>query len=114
LLSSIEAFARTLRVHRDSIGREAARVSAAAPSGTRPEAETPQPSAGTFPLLAESPGPDDEARELTEQELAAREDEQVRPATPRATVDDAPAVAAERALLDEMTNVAEAARGLPD
>jgi hypothetical protein len=111
LLSSVEAFARTLKVHRDSVDRQLA-VAVAADTGSAIAAAAPR----SFPLLAASPGADDETSELTDDELAEREDDQMRAATARATVltVDAESMKREQALLAEMTHVANAARGLPD
>ena len=64
LLSSIDAFARTLNVHRASIARKFA--------GT---------ASSDFSLLKEAPGSDDEASELTEEQLRAEEDAQLEIAT---------------------------------
>jgi SNF2 family DNA or RNA helicase len=85
LLSSVEAFAHTLGVHRRSIDAQTARA---------PEAATPQQ------LLIEQPGADDERAELDE------EDAQVAAATQKGE----PAGASERELLDQMTAIAQTAR----
>ncbi len=66
LLSSIEAFARTLKVHRDSMARQAEEAR------TADEVDV-----GQLPLLAESAGADDERSELPEQEVEAEEDAQM-------------------------------------
>jgi SNF2 family DNA or RNA helicase len=113
LLSSVEAFARTLRVHRRTVQRQWE----AAQSGP---AEAEEPIASLRPdLFAAGIGGDDERATLPEEELQAEEEAQIEAAT-RATavpVGDRTArelFAAEQALLDEMTEIAEAARGLPD
>src|SRR5205814_1182954 len=111
LLSSVEAFARTLRVHRDSVERHL--TTQAADEGAVDAAAGP---ARSFPLLAASPGADDEASELTDEELAEREDDQMRAATVRAgaAATDKLSMTRELALLAEMSERANAARGLPD
>ncbi len=94
LLSSIEAFARTLAVHRRS-AEKAARAAATTPPD-------PSPQASLF----------DEAEELSEEQATELEELEVARATKAgaAAEDDARA----RALLDEMTAIAEGARDLPD
>ena len=111
LLSSVEAFARTLKVHRDSVERHLTRQ--AADGGA---ADAAGGSARSFPLLAASPGADDEASELTDDELAEREDDQMRAATARAggAATDKSSMTRELALLAEMSERANAARGLAD
>lgn len=97
LLSSIEAFARTLRVHRAAISRQAEKQRIAA---TR-----------NFFLLKESPGSDDERADLSEEEIQAEEDAQMAAATQSA----AEAVSArELELLEKMTQIAESTRHQPD
>jgi hypothetical protein len=112
LLSSVEAFARTLRVHRKTVLRqwEAARAGTAAP---------PVAASAQLDLLSGSVGSDDERATLAEDDLRAEADAQVEAAS--AATAGSPAEGADRALfdreqalLDEMTEVAEAARHLPD
>ena len=98
LLSSIEAFARTIRVHRRAVERQAA---AGAATPLRPAAIQRQLAAV---------GPDDERAELDEAELA-RLDEEAIAAASAATP---PALGAELALLDEMAAMAEQHRDAPD
>ena len=98
LLSSIEAFARTLAVHRR--GLEKAK---SAPSSAPPVAER------ALPLLSEQPGMDDDRAELPEAEVQLEEDAQVEAATAALT-----ATQDELSLLDEMARVAEGARHRPD
>jgi hypothetical protein len=93
LLSSIEAFACTLRVHRRA-------------------ADKPQTSALDAPtdLLSQSTGADDERAELDEDEVdheAAAQLERLTTGTPATNAE-------ERALLAEMAAIAEAARHRPD
>lgn len=107
LLSSVEAFARTLRVHRKTVVRqwEAAK-------NDKPLPKTPT---YTLDLLTGGIGSDDDRATLPEEELQAEEDAQVEAAT-LATDETASkaSFAREQKLLDQMTEIAEAARGLPD
>ena len=113
LLSSVEAFARSLAVHRRTLERREAaerRADAAdAGSGGAADAE----------LFTSPPGVDDERAEWTPDELDAEEDRQVEEIT-EAAGDAAPGADAdalrrrERELLDRMQRIAEAARGRPD
>jgi superfamily II DNA or RNA helicase len=128
LLSSIEAFARTLRVHRRTMERHwAAPAVSPAPVGTT-RVEGRQ---GALDLLTESVGSDDDRAAFSEEEMQAEEDAQVEAATlasagtagggtasegkaaAQATALPS-AIAKERGLLDEMTRIADQARGLPD
>ena len=94
LLSSIEAFASTLAVHRRAIDKHP----------THSTDDT------LLPDLSQGPGADDERAELPEEELAREDAAQLELATTRG-----PALGPEeRALLTEMAKVAEAARHLPD
>jgi superfamily II DNA or RNA helicase len=111
LLSSVEAFARTLRVHRKTVRRqwdEGAQARATAAASAPP----------TLDLLTEPVGSDDERADLTEDELRAEEDAQVEAATDASAGSSADQPAAkfaqEQALLDEMSEIAERARGRPD
>jgi hypothetical protein len=111
LLSSVEAFARTLRVHRKTVQRqwETAQVDADQ-SKLRP---------GSLDLLTGAVGSDDDRATLTEDELAAEEDSQIDAATAATfgPISDSSAresFAREQKLLDQMTELAEAARGLAD
>jgi SNF2 family DNA or RNA helicase len=100
LLSSIEAFARTLRVHRRTVERQ--RQQDAAQAEARPS---------LFDLLGSGVGSDDDRAELDPEALEREEEAQFEAATLAATTkpqDD------EVRLLDEMTRIAEEARGLPD
>jgi ERCC4-related helicase len=99
LLSSIEAFARTLAVHRRAL--ESARP-APAPQVGAPTAQQA--------LLLEAPGADDVLAELDEKEVETEDDAQVAAASPYGKASSAE----ERALLDEMSHVAEQARHEPD
>ncbi len=92
LLSSIEAFARTLDVHRRSMEARAAAA--------------PELDARALDLLRESVGADDERAELPEEDVGREEEAQMAAAT-RQSVDDAAALGPELALLDQMTAVAQ-------
>ncbi|MEN9358939.1 MAG: hypothetical protein RL095_474 [Verrucomicrobiota bacterium] len=98
LLSSIEAFARTLDVHRRSMERLWAGESA--PAG-----------AGRISLKGPVEADDDEA-ELPEEELVKLQDRQMERATLAAG--SSGQVANERTLLDKMAALANATRNLPD
>ena len=98
LLSSVEAFARTLKVHRRTVERRSA--------GTQ---GSPAPS--LFDLLAAAPGGDDARASHPPDQLEKDEDAQVEAATTMtlsAATDDG------LALLDEMTRIAEENRARPD
>jgi superfamily II DNA or RNA helicase len=113
LLSSTEAFARTLKVHRATVTRQWEKASAASP-----------PLAITFNvqhgLLTTAPGADDERGEWTPEELEAEETADIGAVTATAEAGaprDARAEGLwrrEQALLDKMQEIAEGARYLPD
>ncbi len=110
LLSSIEAFARTLRKHRETVERHwHARVGKNSGSGA----------AATFDLLAGSIDPDDDRAVASAEDLAAEEDAQVEAATVASLGDvegasESQLFASERALLDRMDALAQQHRGAPD
>jgi ERCC4-related helicase len=95
LLSSIEAFARTLAVHRHALERQQQR------SQNRQ----------TFALLRESVGADDDRAELSEAEVEAEEDAQM---TTASQADAGDITEEEWKLLDHMTEIANRARHQPD
>lgn len=104
LLSSIEAFARTLRVHRETVERHARQASAAVAVTQR-----------DLPLLGGGVGADDDRAELPEEQLAAEVDAQFEAATLAVEPSETDGgTRRERQLLDEMARIAQAARGLPD
>ena len=105
LLSSIEAFARTLDVHRRAMRRQVENAGAppAAPR-VRPE---------TLSLLVSPLGSDDERAELQEEEVATEDDAQMEAAT-AASAGPADEMGPEFALLDEMAGIANQARYQPD
>jgi superfamily II DNA or RNA helicase len=104
LLSSVEAFARTLRVHRRTVQRQRDAGRAAADE------------ANAVPLLfAEGVDNDDDRAALSEEQLQAEVEAQIEAATvftSDCAIKGAPVQ--EPRLLDEMTEIAETARGLPD
>jgi len=103
LLSSIEAFALTLGVHRRSVVKWM-------------ETAHEQSDAAEFDLslLAEAPGGDDERAELSEEDLDAEEAAQMDAATAATTRGANELLRRELELIDEMLLIANAARGLPD
>jgi SNF2 family DNA or RNA helicase len=112
LLSSIEAFACTLNVHRKAFEAHAAKAPA------NPDSRTRQNVASLRTML-EAPDADDERAEVPEDEAAAQEAAAMEAATARAMSHAAAgsnvdAFAKEHALLAEMTEIAEAARGQAD
>lgn len=94
LLSSLEAFARTLRVHRRGLETQAAKEAA---------------SAVQLGLLKEAPGSDDDRSDLPEDEAQQEDDAAVEAASR-----DGGVAAKERKVLDRMTEVAESHRGSAD
>lgn len=110
LLSSIEAFASTLKVHRRAFEARAAQ----APGGA---ALKPDSSAGTASLkhLLDAPDADDDRAGAAEEEVADQEAAAMDAATARTFAGgDSSSFAQERALLARMTEIAEAARGQAD
>ena len=112
LLSSIEAFARSLKVHRDTVQRHWDR-----------DAEQRGPLAKSttgLELLSTTPGADDEGAEWTDEDLESRESAAIESATDLAEAggDDSEEAEAiwnqEQALLDEMQALADRSRHVPD
>lgn len=109
LLSSVEAFARTLAVHRRTMERiwagESAILRSGAAGGGRP----------LHPELLTGLDSDDDLSQLPEDEQEALLDHEVENVT-AATAERGSAtdIAREKALLDEMQTVAEQGRALPD
>ncbi len=107
LFSSIEAFAKTLAVHRKTVKKQW-------------DQAPPAPAAATsLDLLAESVGADDERATLTEEALAAEADAQMEAATtatigPTEDQSSKSLFDREQQLLDEMTELADKARFQPD
>jgi ERCC4-related helicase len=98
LLSSIEAFARTLKVHRAAMEKKFT--------------HHPANLIENLPLLSEPPGADDERAELTEEEVQAEEDTQVTLATGEAI--NIGLSSREWEILEQMTDIANQARHQPD
>lgn len=98
LFSSVEAFARTLKVHRRTVEKQ---------RQTAVKIET-----ASLDLLSGGVGADDDRATLGEAELAAETDGQVESAT--AAAQAPPEHSAEDRLLQQMTDIAEASRRLPD
>jgi len=101
LLSSIEAFARTLGVHRKAMRRQAEE----APPPLAPEPARPV----SYSLLAQAPGSDDEHAGVSEEEVDQEADAQVEQATD-ASAAPGTELGPELALLDRMTGIAAQAR----
>src|SRR5205085_6162997 len=102
LLSSVEAFAFTLEVHRKSLERQLQK------------AETAGLGAQNLSLLASAPGADDDRAELTEDQIAAEEEAQIDAATAATSIGERAILEREIALVDRMRDLAQAARFLPD
>ncbi len=124
LLSCVEAFARTLRVHRRTVQRQWEQSQLAVANGQLSEKSPNRQLINdnaqlTMSLVTGSVGSDDERATFSEDELRAEEDAQVE-AVSAATVgpiEDSSAkamFAREQKLLDEMTEIAEASRHVPD
>ncbi len=113
LLSSTEAFARSLKVHRSTVLRQWKRERTAS-------SPTPPTLDEQGRLLTTAPDGDDDRSELTPEALEADETLQIENITSFAEAEsprDAPAVALrqrEEALLDRMQEIAEETRHLPD
>ncbi len=97
LLSSIEAFARTLKVHRDTLAK--------------PVSKPPVLRLERLQLLSESAGNDDDRAELPEEEVQAEEDAQMAAATANSI---SQITQREQDILEQMAEIANAARYQPD
>ncbi|MCE9636429.1 MAG: DISARM system SNF2-like helicase DrmD [Planctomycetes bacterium] len=104
LLSSIEAFSRTLDVHRKSVVRDAAEADAKYDD---------EPEEDDLPLLAASCDADDDRSELSEDDVEAEADAEMEAAS-RASGGPAAALKAELEIVDEMRAIARSARFEPD
>jgi superfamily II DNA or RNA helicase len=107
LFSSIEAFARTLAVHRRTVKKQWDQ------SALKPATPT------SLDLLSDSVGPDDERATFTEEALAAESDAQMEAATaetigPTSNHSSRALFDSEQQLLDEMSELADRARFQPD
>jgi superfamily II DNA or RNA helicase len=107
LLSSVEAFARTLKVHKRTMEKYWEKHAEQPPKETR--------SAKQLALLSGEIDGDDERAELAEEELQVIEDAQFEAST-TATAEggDRTSIDREKKLLDHMDAVAEQARGVQD
>ncbi len=113
LLSSTEAFARSLRVHRATVERQW--------NNQEPETSAPVVEGkAQEELFGVAPGPDDERGEWASEDLEAEEAEEIDTITRTAEADSKRDPAAvklwewERILLDQMQNIAESNRHIPD
>jgi SNF2 family DNA or RNA helicase len=107
LFSSIEAFARTLAVHRRTVKKQWEEALSAAAA------------AASYDLLGQSIGPDDERAALSEEALSFEADAQMEAASiasigPRRDQLAQSLFEREQRLLDGMTELAEKARSQPD
>lgn len=111
LLSSIEAFARTLAVHRRTMERVWASPELPSASGAMEDSRRAHP----MLFINESPDADDENAELEESDLAQLEDAAIEACT-RDTAGSATDadIRREKALLEEMESIARVARFEPD
>jgi hypothetical protein len=98
LLSSIEAFSRTLKKHRDSLERSWK-------NGAAPKASAAR---------LEAPDADDARAELDEEAVLAGHDAEIEKASAHDAPDSADAKSATLALLDQMADIAQRNRALPD
>jgi hypothetical protein len=108
LLSSIEAFARTLRVHRKTMVRHWTESDADRDKTSEREGEV------QLDLISVGVDNDDDRATLPEGELQAEEDAQIEAASRASAGGTRTAIARERQLLEEMTRLAEESRGRPD
>ncbi|MEO5340508.1 MAG: DISARM system SNF2-like helicase DrmD [Magnetococcus sp. MYC-9] len=107
LLSSVEAFARTLRVHRKTMER----VWANEQPSTPPDQSVKQ----ALTLWSNAPDADSDESRLDEEEQALAEDAALERITLATTGNQGQAdLLQEKSLLEQMQRVAEASRGLPD
>jgi superfamily II DNA or RNA helicase len=113
LLSSIEAFARTLKVHRDTVERQWSKAQSGAGS-------VADPAQLEVDLVSSAPDADDERGEWSPEDLEAEEAAQVAAVTAEAEADSPRGKGAEamwrkeQALLDKMRDIAERERSKPD
>lgn len=112
LLSSIEAFARSLQVHRKTVARQWEKAQEANRTEATPEYDAP--------LLTSAPGAGDEQGEWTGEELEAEESAQIEAATAAAESESPRDAEAERLwsreqeLLHQMQALADKTRHAPD
>ena len=113
LLSSVEAFARSLKVHRRTVERH--RAQASGPAAPEP----PRAAGAELRSFTSAPDADDERAAWTAEELEQEEEQHVEAATAAAEEEPVPRADAalreqEQALLNRMQAIAEQARGRPD
>ena len=126
LLSSIEAFARSLKVHRRTVERQWEKGGGKAKAEAEPAGPT-ELGAREAALFLTPPDADDERGEWTGEEIEAEESQQIEALTAASEADrnrdaaadspldtEAALWAHEQQLLDRMQTVAEASRHLPD
>ena len=101
-----ETLAGGFPVHRRTVQRQ---LDAAGKEQTRPNSHAGMPS-----LFAEGIDNDDDRATLSEEELQAEEESQIEAVTLDTTPARSHSFVREKQLLDEMNEVAEAARGQPD
>jgi superfamily II DNA or RNA helicase len=110
LLSSVEAFARTLAVHRRTVKRHWEEAQKTPAKAASPQLQ--------LDLIAEPPGSDDDRATLPIADLQAEEEAQIAAATMATALSTekqaAELYAREQRLLDEMAEIADAARAEPD
>lgn len=106
LLSSIEAFACTLRAHRRGLAKKASKPTddVAAEQGVQQQ----------FGQMVQAPGADDDDADLTEEQLREDDDAIMEKASTFFASPASDLAQREKALLDEMTHLAEAHRGDAD
>lgn len=100
LLSSIEAFSRTLKKHRDSLERSWKAAPSAAPKASA--------------ARLDAVDADDARAELEEEAVLAGFDAEIEKASAHDAPDSADAKTATLALLDKMADIAQRSRALPD
>ncbi len=111
LLSSVEAFARTLRVHRRTVERQWEEFQAGQKAAPAPTAQ--------LDLLGSGVGSDDDRADLSEEDLQEEEEAQISAASALTAgpMEDASAqqlFRREQKLLAEMSELADEGRGHPD
>jgi SNF2 family DNA or RNA helicase len=111
LLSSVEAFACTLKVHRDAFEAHAKKVA----EGRSVDGLEVRVNLAQLKLLASAPDADDDRAEAAEEDVKTEGESAIAAATVKGDVSGPIALfARERKLLAQMTEVANAARSLAD
>jgi len=114
LLSSIEAFASTMSMHRRAFESQVAKLGSATAGGAEAGIGV-RLTPSTLSLLTETPDADDDRADASEDDIRQEEDAAMAAATASSVGASAPdAYARERVLLAQMTDLGESARGLPD